>query len=69
MRANWREMQGGAIYTTRTPCNDCAKKIGGSGVAKAVFPILEIDQAYGVDNIIAFLHECGIKVVPVESRA
>lgn len=69
MRADWTLMQGGTFYGTRTPCHDCVKVIGGSGVKRCVFPVLAMDELYGPDGIVNFLTDCGVEVVPVESYA
>jgi dCMP deaminase len=63
MRANWSEMQLGTIYVTRSPCRDCARMIGNSGLGRAVFPVKPEDVAYGVDEIAGFIQECGVEVL------
>jgi dCMP deaminase len=63
MRADWRDMQGGTIYGTRTPCEDCAKVIANSGLARAVFHIAQEDSRYAIDAIHAFLDSAGLTVV------
>lgn len=62
MRADWRDMQGGTIYGTRTPCHDCVKVIGNSGLARAVFPVVPEDACYDSQKIVSFLLECGLSV-------
>lgn len=60
MRADWSAMQDGTMYGTRTPCHDCVKVVGGSGVARVVFRIIDADTDYGVEKIMSFLDECGV---------
>jgi deoxycytidylate deaminase len=61
-RADWVAMQGGTLYATRTPCHDCVKVIGGSGLANVVFRVLDIDAAYYPNDIINFLVNCDMSV-------
>lgn len=66
MRCDWLAMQEGTLYSTRTPCSDCAKVIGNSGLIRAVFPIQLFDADFQPDNIINFLVNCGLVVETVE---
>lgn len=66
MRCDWIAMQGGTLYTTRTPCNDCAKVIGNSGLARVVFPIQLADADFKPNDIIIFLVDCGLAVETVD---
>lgn len=61
-RADWSAMQGGTLYSTRTPCHDCVKVIGNSGLAAAVFRVQEVDVAYNPEEIINFLVDCDMAV-------
>lgn len=62
MRCNWKDMQGGTMYGTRTPCHDCVKIIANAGIARVVFPILGIDEGYKPGASVEFLQECGVNV-------
>jgi dCMP deaminase len=66
IRCDWRAMQGGTLYGTRTPCHDCVKVIGNSGIKRAVFPVLDIDSAYDPEHIIKFLQDCGVAVTAID---
>lgn len=63
MRASWREMQGGTLYSTRTPCSDCVKIIAACGVDTVVFYVQPEDVLYRPEESIAYLEQMQIDVV------
>lgn len=54
-------LEGATIFTTLSPCNDCAKLIKAAGIRTVVF-----DEPYDRDtSSLEFLKEAGIHVIPI----
>lgn len=55
-------VKGATLYTTFSPCLQCAKMIINAGIAEVVY-----HSRYSIDHVsLALLHEAGVKVRPVE---
>ena len=53
--------EGAVLYTTCSPCLNCAKLIYQSGISRVVYR-----QRYRTEEGLTFLQECGIKVECIE---
>lgn len=53
--------EGAVLYTTCSPCLDCAKLIYQSGISRVVYR-----QRYRTEEGLTFLQKCGIKVECIE---
>lgn len=54
---------GGAIYITRAPCINCARKIANSGLAVVAFEVVEEDDPIRTDKTVQYLLACGLEVL------
>ena len=50
--------EGASLFTTHSPCMDCAKLIVQSGISEVYY-----DQVYRCDDGLEFLRKCGIPVI------
>lgn len=57
--------QGGTIYVTAACCQDCAKLIANSGVARVVVRVDERDAHRNPQDTVDFLRLCGVEVETV----
>lgn len=53
---------GGTIYIVSPPCDQCAKLISNSGLARVVCRISEADMHRNPYQVIEYLNTCGIEV-------
>lgn len=60
--ADRRDYEGGTIYVTAACCQDCAKVVANSGVARVVMRVDERDEHREPSATIDFIRECGIDV-------
>lgn len=58
--ANRRDMEGGTIYITASPCMNCAKVIANSGIKRIIF---NQDKDRDTDNVVKFLIASKIEVI------
>ena len=58
--ANRRDMEGGTIYITASPCMNCAKVIANSGIKRIIF---NQDKDRETSNVVKFLIASKIEVI------
>jgi len=56
-----RDLKGCKIYTTLSPCNNCAKLIAASGIRKVYYNTLKFD-----DGTINLFRKCNIKMEEIK---
>jgi len=62
MRADWTEIQGGTIYSSAATCENCAKLVAGSGIARLVHCVLnERDRARDPGKVEKYLALCNVR--------
>lgn len=60
--ADRNEYAGGTMYVTSVCCQDCAKLVANSGVARLVIRITERDMHTDPYGTIDFIRSCGVEV-------
>jgi len=63
IRANHERIQGGTIYVSTSPCLNCAKQIGNSGLACVVYRDTGGDDYRRPREMESLLHDAGLVVV------
>jgi dCMP deaminase len=56
------ERLGGTLYSTRVPCQTCAKMVANSGLARVVCRVTEADAHLDPTRSIRLLRDCGLEV-------
>ena len=51
------------LYVNGTPCMGCARQVAASGIRRIC--IISDSDRLGADEVLAFLHEARIKVIPI----
>ena len=62
VRADYSQIQGGAIFVSHSSCMDCAKLIANSGVEWLVHKVTEADAHRNPDQVEEYLRSAGLKV-------
>jgi dCMP deaminase len=58
-----RDRLGGTLYSNMTPCLDCAKLLGSSGLGRVVMRLHEADAHRDPQRSISFMQASGLEVV------
>lgn len=62
MRSDWHDRQGATVYVNGSTCQNCAKVVAGSGIARLVHVVNEGDAHRAPEKVEEYLRSCGIDV-------
>jgi dCMP deaminase len=65
LRADWTQIQGGTLYSSRSICQDCAKMICNSGVTRVVHIVTPDDVHRLPGDVEDYMREMGLHVTRV----